>query len=166
MADMRLAVTFLMLAGFCDLFDGVVARYLKTGKSDSRYGVQLDTLIDMVSFGVTPIVIVASAIGLEPYMLLVFFLYLLTAATRLAHFNTFTASDSSTAYYQGLPVTTIAVILPAVLLFSSDWLLLGTLLIMSLLFVLNFKLKKLKGAAWYLAAIAIAITLILVWWLI
>ena len=163
--DLRLAVILLMLAGLCDLFDGVLARYLKVSKGETKYGVQLDTLIDMLSFGVTPLVIVASQIELELYVLPIFFLYLLTAATRLAHFNAFTASDGPTTHYQGVPVTNIALVLPIILLFGlNQWLLLGTLLAMSLLFVLNFKVKKLKGTVWYIVALVITLALAGIWW--
>ena len=53
----ELALIGLMLAGLADLFDGVVARRLALNNYEKEYGVQLDTVVDVIAFVATPIVI-------------------------------------------------------------------------------------------------------------
>lgn len=52
------AVICLMFSGFCDMFDGIVARTKKDRTDEEkRFGIQLDSLSDIVCFGVLPFVI-------------------------------------------------------------------------------------------------------------
>ena len=49
------AVVCLLLSGFCDLFDGKVARTKKDRtEQEKSFGIQIDSLVDLVSFGVLP----------------------------------------------------------------------------------------------------------------
>ena len=57
-AYLRMAVFCLALSGLCDMFDGKVARTKKNRTDDEKsFGIQIDSLCDMVCFGVLPIVI-------------------------------------------------------------------------------------------------------------
>ena len=59
--NIQVAVMLLMLSGVCDCFDGPVARMDKDrSPAEKVFGVQIDTVSDMVSFGVTPAVILFS----------------------------------------------------------------------------------------------------------
>ena len=57
------AVYCLMVSGFCDMFDGKVARTKKRCEAEQKFGIQLDSLSDLVCFGVLPTVI-GYAIGM------------------------------------------------------------------------------------------------------
>ena len=128
-------VLFLLLCGLCDAFDGQVARTKKDRtKSEINYGIQIDSLADVVAFGVLPACIgVAifktspffasiSSTTYFPFIRIIFFailvLYILAALIRLAHFNVTEEERQSEEggvrkYYTGLPVTSAALIFPS-----------------------------------------------------
>lgn len=84
-----------------DWADGLVARRMKgrTG-ADSQFGGQLDVLIDIVSYGVTPAVFIMSYGSFEPVYLIAAFFMIAAAAIRLSYFSTYGLSGSSK--YTGL----------------------------------------------------------------
>ena len=53
--NLRLAVFCIIGSGLCDMFDGVVARSKKDRTQDQKnFGIQIDSLVDVIAFGVTP----------------------------------------------------------------------------------------------------------------
>ncbi|MEH6343972.1 MAG: CDP-alcohol phosphatidyltransferase family protein [Bermanella sp.] len=84
-----------------DWADGLVARRMKgrTG-SDRMFGGQLDLVIDIVSYGVAPAILLLSFGKFDPIFLPVAFLVLAASAIRLSYFSTFGLSDESK--YTGL----------------------------------------------------------------
>ena len=149
------AVGCLMFSGFCDMFDGIVARSKKNRTADEKnFGIQLDSLCDVVSFGMAPAFTlycmgVNSALGIA-----ILCCYCICAVIRLAFFNVQEAKrqqveSGSNKFYRGLPVTTSALIFPLFYLLRP--LLPGKIFVMGLyilaaltafLFVLDFKVKK------------------------
>lgn len=133
---------FLLVCGLCDAFDGKVARTKQNRtEMEMNFGIQIDSLADVVSFGVLPACIGAAMLRRSQlltnffdanpkswYVLLakgVFFgiliLYILAAMIRLAYFNVDEEIRSRTEggvrkYYTGLPVTSAALIFPTVLM--------------------------------------------------
>lgn len=111
------ALGCLMLAGVCDMFDGKVASTKKERtRSEKRFGIQIDSLSDLVCFGVLPAVIVYS-LGGRWLRALACGAYVLCALIRLAWFNVDEEArqDFDTGrrkVYLGLPVTSAALILP------------------------------------------------------
>ncbi len=106
------AHVFLILAGVCDMLDGFVARKCKRTVEEKRYGVELDSLADVISFVALPVVI-AFAMGVrEIYEVAILALFMLCGVVRLAFFNLHADSDKPVSYYRGLPVTFTALILP------------------------------------------------------
>ena len=101
-----------------DWADGLVARRMKgrTG-SDRVFGGQLDLLIDIVSYGVVPAVLVLSYGKFEPIFLPVAFVVLAAAAIRLSYFSTFGLSDE--AKYTGLALDNNSIALVFIFLFES-----------------------------------------------
>ncbi len=96
-----LAVCF---AGFFDMFDGRVARMTKT---ESDFGMELDSLADVVSFGVAPAVIVYkwALWPLGPIGMFAVFAYAACGAIRLARFNVLAHRDEgSENHFVGLPI--------------------------------------------------------------
>ena len=149
-----LAVAGLMLSGLCDMFDGTVARTRERTDQEKRFGIQIDSLQDMVCFGILPAVI-GYSIGMTTwYYILILILYPVAAMIRLAYFNV-TEEDRQAQttgkrrLYEGLPVTNAAIIFP--LVFSLRKVLApGVLvalyalimLLTAVAFLYRFKLKK------------------------
>lgn len=115
---LTVAICCLLFSGFCDMFDGVVARSKKNRTADEKsFGIQLDSLCDVICFGVFPAVILffsgVNSIG----GIAILVLYVLCALIRLAFFNVLEtkrqqAEDGCAKFYRGLPVTAAAVIFP------------------------------------------------------
>lgn len=149
------AVICLMVSGICDAFDGTVARTKKNRTEDEKaFGIQLDSLCDVISFGVFP-AFLCYCMGVDGiFGLACVCLYSLCAVIRLAFFNVLEAKRQQTEtgsnkYYRGLPVTSISMILPPLYLLHGIFneavfaaILHGMLIVVALLFVLDFKVKK------------------------
>ena len=153
----RVAVVCLALSGLCDTFDGKIARTKKNRTDlEKLYGIQLDSLCDVVCFGAFPAMI-CYLMGLSsvPGVLAIGY-FCICGVIRLAYFNVLEtdrhySDDHSEKVFHGLPITSIAVILPLIFvlgIFVPDGifrgLLLGMLLIVGTLYILNFTLKKPK----------------------
>jgi CDP-diacylglycerol--serine O-phosphatidyltransferase len=105
-----------IIAGIiADMLDGRVARW--TGAT-SQFGVELDSLCDLVSFGVAPAFLMyrvaMEPLGRPAYMIVVFFV--MTAALRLARFNLRAQTGEVSSHFTGLPVPAAAGILASVVL--------------------------------------------------
>ncbi|AXI46286.1 CDP-alcohol phosphatidyltransferase [Sulfitobacter sp. SK012] len=101
-----------------DWADGLIARKMKgrTG-ADRRFGGQLDLLIDIVSYGVTPALLIMSYGGFNPAFLPVAFIMLVFGAVRLSYFSTFGLSDD--AKYTGLAIDNNSIFLVFLFLFAD-----------------------------------------------
>jgi len=162
--NIKLSIIFLIFAGICDLFDGVVARKIKRTDDEKKYGALLDTTVDTVSFGVVPAVIVLSADWSAWYALVICAFYMICTVTRLSYFGTTTDTNTDVKHYHGLPVTYISLILPIVMIFGSAIASVLTLLLVGTLFILNIKVPKPRGI-WYAVFPVLAIVLSVLWWL-
>jgi CDP-diacylglycerol---serine O-phosphatidyltransferase len=114
-SEIALACMFIIYAGLFDAFDGVVARF--TGTS-SRFGVELDSLADAVSFGVAPSFIMYKAYFAQHdgFGIAVSALVMIFGALRLARFNsTLVGFDKN--YFTGVPVPIAAVTISSFFLF-------------------------------------------------
>ena len=151
--NLRMALICLMVAGFCDMFDGKIASTMKRTDQEKRFGIQIDSLSDLICFGVLPALIVWKLTNGESIYLSISIAYLLCALVRLAWFNVDEEErqnneEGGRAVYLGLPVTTTALILPittgVIQLLSLPvgkvlpWVLLG----IAVSFIAPFKLKK------------------------
>lgn len=101
-----------------DWADGLVARSMskRTG-NDRTFGGQLDVLIDIVSYGVAPAILLLSFGKFEPVFLFGAFLMLAAAAIRLSYFSTFGLADGHT--YTGLAIDNNSIVLVFIFLFES-----------------------------------------------
>lgn len=151
---MHLAIFCLAFSGFLDAFDGKVARTKKNRTEDEKnFGIQLDSLCDIVCFGVLPVIIcyhtgMNSLIGM-----VVLAFYCLAGLIRLAYFNVMEGkrqqeTSENRKYYQGLPITSISVILPVVYVSSSIFhqyfilVLYVAMFITGFLFIKRFNFRK------------------------
>ncbi|WP_372836587.1 phosphatidylcholine/phosphatidylserine synthase [Pontibacterium sp.] len=101
-----------------DWADGLVARRMKgrTG-SDRIFGGQLDLLIDIVSYGVAPAILLLSYGAFDPIFLPAAFIVLAASAIRLSYFSTFGLSDESK--YTGLALDNNNILLVSIFLLES-----------------------------------------------
>ncbi|MEB3300264.1 MAG: CDP-alcohol phosphatidyltransferase family protein [Candidatus Sericytochromatia bacterium] len=110
----HLALVALVWAGVADMLDGPVARTLVRSEMAADMGKELDSLADMCSFGFAPAIIALQfGLGQHPLATLAVFVYLGAPAIRLAYFNRQGLdATSGRAMFTGLPVTSVAGLLP------------------------------------------------------
>ena len=169
--DYKFAIFCLAISGICDAFDGRIARTKKNRTDDEKaFGVQLDSLCDVVCFGVFPAMIcyLLGVRGVLGVMLVMF--YCLCAVIRLGYFNVLEGKrqakeSGATKVYHGLPVTSIAFILPLAFwlqFIMSDLVFLvllhAVLLVVGFLFILDFPLRKPGLKTIIILSLALALT--------
>ena len=119
------AVICLMFSGFCDMFDGIVARTKKDRTAEEcSYGIQLDSLSDVICFGVLPVVIGASVGANEWWQIAIMALFALCGLIRLAYYNVTEEVRQKTEtgkrkHYLGVPITTSALTVPLLFCFEK-----------------------------------------------
>ena len=136
------------------MFDGKIARTKKDRtEQEKRFGIQIDSLCDIVCFGVGP-ALICYCMGMKGVIGVgILMLYVLAGLIRLAWFNvTEECRQKETAEnrkcYQGLPITSMAIALPILVVFrpflGCDFriALHAMVLLVGILFITNFKLRK------------------------
>lgn len=100
--NFRLAAWLVVLAGVLDMLDGRIARLSNTG---SRFGAELDSLVDGVSFGVAPALLMyfLEFQSAGHFGWVVCYLYIVATALRLARFNVVSAPSPTPGWFTGLP---------------------------------------------------------------
>ena len=134
-----------------DWADGLIARRL-SGRtaSDRKFGGQLDLLIDIVSYGVTPAILVLSYVSFNPAFLPVAFIMMVFGVIRLSYFSTFGLSKD--AKYTGLAIDNNSIFLVFIFMFEVFFdgfvfslILGGSGLVLAALNVSQLKTPKLSG---------------------
>lgn len=158
------------------MFDGKVAKLKKDRTpQECRFGIQIDSLSDMVCFGLLPPMIAFSS-GLRSALhIAVYSCFSLAALIRLAYFNVteeerqqHTTERRKT--YEGLPVTSTALIVPLLFCFRNDfghaWSAVATTLyaLIAVAFITKFRLKKPQMGAMLLFVAFGLLELILLFW--
>ena len=124
LAEWKTAVACVVLAMIFDMLDGRAARMLG---ADTRFGAQLDSLADLVSFGVAPGVIMYtwSLERMGPAGWAAALIFCACSAIRLARFNVQSVRDEgaskSNPYFTGLPTPAAACMMLLPLLISFQW---------------------------------------------
>jgi CDP-diacylglycerol--serine O-phosphatidyltransferase len=117
--DFRQAGIYILLGGICDALDGRVARATNAG---SQFGEELDSLVDAISFGLAPAMIMYFAVlSRDGWDWVFVFLFAACAVMRLARFNIEQAGTAKT-YFQGLPSPAAGCTLASYYWFSQSWL--------------------------------------------
>lgn len=100
--NFRSAGWFIVCAGILDMLDGRVARLSKTS---SRFGAELDSLVDVISFGVAPALLVyfLDFANAGKFSWILCYIYTTAVVLRLARFNVISAGGPSTTWFTGMP---------------------------------------------------------------
>lgn len=179
-----LAVFCLAFSGLCDMFDGKIARTKKNRTDDEKaFGIQIDSLCDVVCFGIFPIILGYQLGMCKIYSLMILAFYGVAGVIRLAYFNVMeekrqSETSENRKCYQGLPITSMSVIMP--LLFMVSVFFPGfryflvclhiAMLLVGFLFILNFRFRKPTNRELVIlvAVVAVAVLFILLykegWW--
>jgi CDP-diacylglycerol--serine O-phosphatidyltransferase len=166
--DFSAAIIALLWATFFDWFDGPVARRTK-GRTDElrALGGQLDSLVDIVSNGVGPAVLLLSVGQFSPWFIPGAFMLIAAGVLRLSYFNVFGLADKSA--YLGLPIDHNTLFLA--LLFLLDGQIAGTIfalvlyaaiVVLAVLSVTPFRMPKV-GGRWYYVFIVFVVSLTVVY---
>ena len=118
--DFEKAALAILVAGIFDVLDGRIARL--TG-STSRFGVEYDSISDVVSFGIAPAVLAhvwllysAGNLGWAAA-----FFFAACGALRLARFNSMVSDESPKSYFVGLPIPAAAYLVASLAVLSQAW---------------------------------------------
>lgn len=154
--DVRLALLCLMVCGICDMFDGTIARKCKRSEDAKSFGIQIDSLCDLVCFGVFPAMLGYGLKNMEVSWLdiIASSFFVLAAIIRLGYFNVqeinrVNSNSGKREYYEGLPVTSVALLLPVIFLMDMYVKPLVTikiysiaLVVIGIAFISKFRIKK------------------------
>ena len=161
------AMIGLVWAVFFDWSDGKLARRMKDRTDKQRlFGGQLDSLIDIVSFGVCPAVILLSYGDFSPWFVPGAFIIVAAGVLRLSYFNVYGLVDKST--FQGLAIDNNGIFIALFFAFNGlisesvfTVLLYVLILVLAALNVSSIRTPKLSGSAWYYGLVIYTLVLTL-----
>lgn len=149
--NFKLALYMLFLAVLCDAFDGKIARATKRTPQQKYYGVQLDSLCDVISFGFVPCFI-AYSFGFDGWFdVLIYGVFILCGAIRLAYFNTLANERPGKPMktFRGVPIPISALVITFLFVLTTFmpatvtvWFFRIFMLALAIGFILNIKIKK------------------------
>ena len=151
----EIACWLILISMILDGFDGRVARLTNTA---SKFGVEFDSLADVVAFGVAPAMLLYFYIGMDYGRLgmCVPAIFVIFGAVRLARFNITSSSEPN--FFIGLPIPSAAVILMLWVLidlkygfikaYGYEYIMLGGSFIISILMVSNIRYPSFKKIGW------------------
>lgn len=139
--QLHLSLILIFLAALMDRFDGLTARKLHT---ESEFGKQLDSMCDIISFGIAPALLIYQSVlqDLGTGGMFVSIFYISCGAIRLAKFNI----TEQQGYFSGIPITVAGCVATFLFLFAtviSPFVYLIIMVALSLSMVSPMKVKKL-----------------------
>ena len=171
--NFKLALYMLFLSCLCDSFDGKIARATKRTPQQKFYGVQLDSLCDVISFGLTPCFI-AYSFGFTGWIeVIIYGIFIACGTIRLAYFNTLANENPNKApkTFRGVPIPISTMVITFLFLLTTFmpaaitvWFFRIGLLALAIGFILNIKIKKpsfKRGAILMLVEIVLLLILVI-----
>lgn len=168
----KMAVVCLAVSGFCDMFDGKIARTKKNRTEvEKKFGIQIDSLADIICFGVGP-TLIAYRMGMNHGIgVTILMFYVLAGLIRLAWFNVSeeirqNETEENRECYQGLPITSMAIALLILVVFrpllEREFIIAlhALVLVIGLLFITNFRLRKPKKLGQTIMVIIVALAVL------
>ena len=163
------AVMCLVISAVCDTFDGKVARTKKNRDEVGKlYGIQIDSMCDLIAFGVFPAIILYFLGEGKTIYIVIGVFYVLCSIIRLSWFNVLELCESGTndageKVFHGLPMPSAAIILPWVMCFYKVLtpkpfaIVLGAVYVfIAAMFIADFEFKK-PGTLLQIAGVAFAL---------
>lgn len=147
------SIIYLMGAGVCDMFDGAVASTKERNCYEKHFGIQIDSLCDLVSFGVLPAILTYVITGKSRIAAVLTCIYVLCGLIRLAYFNVQEferqkVTDERRDVYLGVPITTSALVMPFTFLLYDKVSAIGTgiflvaTVVLAIGFITGVEIKK------------------------
>lgn len=165
--QLDLAMIAFILSGICDLFDGRFANSFQRTEAEKAFGLELDSLCDVINFAALPAVLIIKTIHFQWLSWPLTLIFCFSAITRLAYFNRNAKSeDGRDPYFTGVPVTYSALVFPVFYVlcqllnptvFSKGLPLLA--IFMAFLFVWNIRIPKPNKAAYMGFVLAAILTI-------
>ena len=163
LGNFQAAIIAVLWAVLLDWYDGIIARKMKgRTKAQGDFGAQLDSMIDIVSFGILPAIILLSYGDYNIWFFPGAFVIIAASAIRLSYFNIYGLIDSKT--YKGLALDNNVLILAFVFLFESFFtqsafsiLIYALLMLLSALNLSSIQTPKFGGKWVYVLAIYVIV---------
>jgi CDP-diacylglycerol---serine O-phosphatidyltransferase len=177
-AHLYQAALAIFVAGFFDSFDGRVARMTKT---QSEFGVQMDSLADAISFGVAPAILVYkwALWPLGDWGLGIVFVFTACGVIRLARFNVLAGQGADSRYFIGCPIPLAAAVMVTTIIVhfkeigtlpvsGRNWVI-AEILVLSFLMVTNVRYRTFKDfkaapSSVALLTLVLSAVVLLGWW--
>ena len=175
--NIKTAILCMMFSGLCDTFDGRVASLKKRNNVQLNFGVQIDAMADLISFGALPAAILYSlgqsngSYGIANAVIPA--IYVLAALIRLAYFNATEAEQKNgngkRDYFEGLPTTSVALLIPIAYsvcnVFGAPLFIVFSVMlaIISVLFVLRVRIPKPRMKTQIILCLAGLLILFILW---
>ena len=159
----------MIIAAVCDMFDGKVARSIKNRTDkEKEFGVQIDSLADVICFITIPAITIYLCGLREIYQIILLALYVVCGIIRLGYFNVaMSDKDKAIKTYSGLPVPVSVPIFGLVWLIGKFISFNPTIIYSVLVPVVGFlhiskiKIKKFTGSWFYITVTVVALITIL-----
>lgn len=166
--QLTMAMILFIGSGICDLFDGQLARSLKRSKEQEAFGMEIDSLADMINFVMLPLVLTLTQVDNVFLAIIISIFYAIASISRLAYFN---RSEKLTkkrlSYFTGLPLAYSALVFPLVYLLIINTTVLSfatfitiSLPVLAILYVLNISIPKPNKLAYIIYVILAIVTVI------
>ena len=163
LGNFQAAIIAVLWAVLLDWYDGIIARKMKgRTKAQGDFGAQLDSMIDIVSFGILPAIILLSYGDYNIWFFPGAFVIIAASAIRFSYFNIYGLIDSKT--YKGLALDNNVLILAFVFLFESFFtqsafsiLIYALLMLLSALNLSSIQTPKFGGKWVYVLAIYVIV---------
>lgn len=136
----KMAIVFFIFAGICDMLDGKFASCFERTNEQKQFGIQLDSMCDVVSFVLLPAVFI---IKLSHYSLIPAIFYVFAGIKRLTKFTVSAEIDKRGTHFIGVPVTYSALLFPVTYIFTDLWFVYALeATVLGVLFISKFKVPK------------------------
>lgn len=156
--NMLPAFCCIIVCGMLDMIDGPIARRCNRTEDEKSFGIQIDSLCDVICFGAQAAVICLKMAGVTWYSALIAGLFVLAGLIRLGYFNVqemnrVKVDTGRRTTYDGLPITTSCIILPIVAVIdiaikpACGWIYIITMAITGFFYIAPISIPKLHGKA-------------------
>lgn len=154
--NMLAALFCLMLCGLLDMIDGPIARRCKRTEDEKSFGIQIDSLCDVVCFGAQAAIFCLMMAGVSWYAAIIAGFFVLAGVIRLGFFNVqemnrVKVDPGLRKVYDGLPITSSSLLLPLVALIDiaiepfCGWIYIIAMAVIGFFYIAPVHIPKIHG---------------------